>query len=124
MSNSHVQPGEHESKWAPGERFSGALKYAVELHASQRRKGSDTPYIGHLLGVCGLVIEDGGSEDEAIAALLHDAAEDQGGEATLEEIEELFGPEVRRIVASCSDTFEMPKPPWRERKEDYVAAIA
>lgn len=109
--------------WRPGERFSEALAYAVQTHASQRRKGTDTPYIGHLLGVCGLVIEDRGCEDEAIAALLHDAAEDQGGEATLMEIEDRFGPDVRRIVAACSDTFEMPKPPWEQRKADYIAAI-
>lgn len=111
-----------KANWEPGERLSEALAYAVEIHASQGRKGSGTPYIAHLLGVCGLVIEDGGSEDEAIAGLLHDAAEDQGGEATLDEIEERFGPDVRRIVAACSDTFETPKPGW-ERKADYVAGI-
>jgi len=110
-------------RWEPGERFAKALAYAVDKHSDQWRKGSDTPYVAHLLGVCGLVIEDGGSEDEAIAALLHDAAEDQGGETTLGEIEEKFGPDVRRIVAACSDTFTMPKPPWRKRKEDYIAAI-
>ena len=110
-------------RWEPGDRFAKALAYAVDKHSDQWRKGSDTPYVAHLLGVCGLVIEDGGSEDEAIAALLHDAAEDQGGETTLAEIEEKFGPDVRRIVAACSDTFAMPKPPWRKRKEDYIAAI-
>jgi len=110
-------------RWEPGERFAKALAYAVDKHSDQWRKGSDTPYVAHLLGVCGLVIEDGGSEDEAIAALLHDAAEDQGGETTLAEIEEKFGPDVRRIVAACSDTFAMPKPPWQKRKEDYIAAI-
>ncbi len=113
-----------KANWEPGERLSEALAYAVETHASQVRKGSGTPYIAHLLGVCGLVIEDGGSEDEAIAGLLHDAAEDQGGEATLDEIEDRFGPDVRRIVAACSDTFEMPKPAWEERKADYIAGIA
>ena len=110
-------------RWEPGERFAEALAYAVDKHSDQRRKGLDTPYVAHLLGVCGLVIEDGGSEDEAIAALLHDTAEDQGGETTLAEIEEKFGPDVRRIVAACSDTFTMPKPPWRKRKEDYISAI-
>jgi (p)ppGpp synthase/HD superfamily hydrolase len=73
--------------------------------------------------VTSLVIEDGGSEHEAIAGLLHDAAEDQGGEEMLATIGERFGPDVQRIVAACSDTFETPKPPWRERKEAYVAAI-
>ncbi len=113
-----------KANWEPGARLSEALAYAVETHASQGRKGSGTPYIAHLLGVCGLVIEDGGSEDEAIAALLHDAAEDQGGEATLDEIEDRFGLDVRRIVAACSDTFETPKPPWEQRKADYIAGIA
>ena len=112
-----------EANWEPGARLSEALAYAVETHASQGRKGSGTPYIAHLLAVCGLVIDDGGSEDDAIAALLHDAAEDQGGEATLAEIEDRFGPDVRRIVAACSDTFETPKPPWEQRKADYIAGI-
>jgi (p)ppGpp synthase/HD superfamily hydrolase len=110
--------------WEPGQRFSEALAFAVEAHRTQRRKGSETPYIAHLMSVSALVIEDGGSEDEAIAALLHDAAEDQGGEQMLEEIAQRFGSEVRRIVAACSDTFEMPKPEWRRRKEDYIAAVA
>lgn len=111
-------------RWDPGERFRQGLESATTAHASQRRKGADTPYIAHLLSVCALVIEDGGSEDEAIAALLHDAAEDQGGEAMLDEIGVRFGPDVRRIVAACSDTFEMPKPAWRKRKEDYIGAVA
>ena len=79
--------------------------------------------MSHLLNVCGLVIQDGGSEDEAIAALLHDAPEDQGGEVMLAEIEGEFGSDVARIVAECSDTFETPKPPWRERKERYLAHL-
>ena len=110
--------------WEPGQRFSEALAFAVEAHRTQRRKGSETPYIAHLMSVSALVIEDGGSEDEAIAALLHDAAEDQGGEPMLEEIGQRFGSDARRIVAACSDTFEMPKPEWRLRKEDYIAAVA
>jgi (p)ppGpp synthase/HD superfamily hydrolase len=69
------------------------------------------------------VLQDGGSEDEAIAALLHDAPEDQGGEAMLAQIEDEFGSDVATIVAECSDTFEMPKPPWRERKERYLAHL-
>ncbi len=110
-------------QWEPGAQFKEALGFAVETHATQRRKGSETPYVAHLLAVTSLVIEDGGSEDEAVAALLHDAAEDQGGEEMLATIGERFGPDVQRIVAACSDTFETPKPPWRERKEAYVAAI-
>ena len=110
--------------WEPGPRFASALAFAVETHGDHRRKGSGTPYIAHLMSVCALVIEDGGSENEAIAALLHDAAEDRGGEPKLNEIGDLLGADVRRIVAACSDTFEMPKPEWRLRKQDYIAAVA
>jgi (p)ppGpp synthase/HD superfamily hydrolase len=103
-----------------GERFQEALKYAAELHNTQTRKASEVPYVGHLLSVAGLVIEADGTETEAIAALLHDAAEDQGGDATLADIEERFGADVAKIVDECSDTVITPKPPWRRRKEDYV----
>jgi hypothetical protein len=92
-------------------KFVEAMAYAAKKHATQTRKGSDTPYLGHLLSVAGFVIEANGTETEAIAALLHDAAEDQGGEATLAEIREKFGDEVAEIVGECSDTFETPKPP-------------
>jgi (p)ppGpp synthase/HD superfamily hydrolase len=103
-----------------GERFEEALEFAAATHRTQVRKGSGIPYVGHLLGVCSLVIEDGGSEDEAIAALLHDAAEDRGGERMLAEIRTRFGDNIADIVAACSDTFEMPKPPWQERKQTYI----
>ncbi|OBB02257.1 phosphohydrolase [Mycobacteriaceae bacterium 1482268.1] len=102
------------------ERFQEALGYAARLHNTQTRKASEVPYIGHLLSVAGLVIEADGTETEAIAALLHDAAEDQGGEATLAEIEERFGADVAAIVEECSDTVVTPKPPWRQRKENYI----
>jgi (p)ppGpp synthase/HD superfamily hydrolase len=102
------------------EKFHESLTYAAEKHHRQTRKGGDIPYIGHLLSVAGLVIEAGGTETQAIAALLHDAAEDQGGKETLVEIRERFGADVKRIVAECSDTFEDPKPPWRERKTSYI----
>lgn len=102
------------------EQFDEALVYTAELHRNQTRKGGDIPYLGHLLSVASLVIEAGGSQTQAIAALLHDAAEDQGGQQTLAEIGRKFGPEVADIVAQCSDTFEEPKPPWQERKERYV----
>jgi (p)ppGpp synthase/HD superfamily hydrolase len=102
------------------ERFQEALAYAAALHNTQTRKASEVPYVGHLLSVTGLVIEADGTETEAIAALLHDAAEDQGGDATLAEIEERFGPEVAKIVDECSDTIITPKPPWRQRKENYI----
>ena len=103
-----------------GERFGQALIYAFELHKRQERKGNLTPYIAHPLGVCALVLEDGGDEDEAIAALLHDAAEDQGGLKTLEEIRRRFGEQVAAIVDGCTDTYETPKPAWRGRKEAYL----
>ena len=113
-----------QGSWHPGDRFTEALGFAVATHAAQERKGSGVPYIGHLLAVAALVIDDGGSEDEAIAAVLHDAAEDQGGEEMLAEIGRRFGADVERIVAACSDTFEDPKPPWEKRKAAYVEAIA
>ena len=103
-----------------GKRFEEALVYATNLHARQIRKGSNVPYISHLLGVASLVLEDGGNEDEAIAALLHDAVEDQGGHATLDVILQKYGPEVAAIVEGCTDAFGLPKPPWRKRKEEYI----
>jgi len=104
-------------------RFQKALVYAAQLHANQMRKGSDVPYIAHLLGVASLVLEYGGSEDEAIAALLHDAVEDQGGAQTLEIIRSRFGITVAMIVLGCSDSQTFPKPPWRQRKEAYLAHL-
>jgi GTP pyrophosphokinase len=104
-------------------RFEEALIFATRLHAGQRRKETDVPYVAHLLGVTSLVLEQGGDEDEAIAALLHDAVEDQGGEATLEEIRRRFGETVAIIVEGCTDATTIPKPPWRERKEAYVAHV-
>ncbi len=105
-------------------RFDNALTYAAELHRHQTRKGSGVPYLGHLLSVTSLVIEAGGTETQAIAALLHDAAEDQGGQPTLAEIGKRFGEQVASIVAECSDTFVTPKPPWRDRKQRYVDHLA
>ncbi len=109
----------------PTERFAEALTFAHDVHNLQVRKGGgNIPYIGHLLSVAGLVVEAGGTETQAIAALLHDAAEDQGGHETLAKIEDRFGPDVAKIVAECSDTFETPKPPWRERKQRYIDHLA
>lgn len=102
------------------ERFDRAVSLARTLHAGQRRKGTDIPYLAHLLAVAAVVLEDGGDEDEAIAALLHDAVEDQGGAPTLDRIRRLFGDRVAGIVNACSDTDVVPKPPWRERKEAYI----
>ena len=111
----HVQP--------LSEKFRSAIDFAFQLHKDQIRKGSNVPYISHLMAVTGLVLESGGDEDEAIAAVLHDAVEDQGGLATLEEIRCRFGDKVASIVKECSDSFSTPKPPWRERKEKYLQKL-
>lgn len=104
-------------------RFREALDYATTLHAGQVRKGSQAPYISHLLGTAAIVLEYGADEDEAIAALLHDAVEDQGGAATGVEIRRRFGPRVAQIVAGCTDADTTPKPPWRPRTEAYLAHL-
>ena len=106
-------------------RFEEALVYAHRLHREQTRKGGGghIPYISHLLSVAALVLENGGDEDEAIAALLHDAVEDQGGKATREAILNMFGERVTEIVDGCTDADTIPKPPWRERKEQYIANL-
>lgn len=104
-------------------RFEEALIFASRLHAKQTRKNSSIPYIAHLLGVTALVLEAGGNEDEAIAALLHDAVEDQGGRKTLFKIRNQFGEAVASIVEHCTDAFTSPKPPWQQRKETYIANI-
>jgi len=104
-------------------RYAEAVEYAARLHGDQVRKSTSIPYVAHLLSVSALVIDDGGSEDEAIAALLHDAAEDQGGEQTLADIRADFGERVADIVLGCTDTMEDPKPDWRPRKERYLAHL-
>jgi len=104
-------------------RFEEALVFTTRLHASQLRKGTQIPYVAHLLAVASIVLENGGTEDEAIAALLHDAVEDQGGSKTREEIRRRFGGNVAAIVDGCSDTDQFIKPPWRKRKEDYIAHL-
>jgi (p)ppGpp synthase/HD superfamily hydrolase len=104
-------------------RFAAALAYVAALHAEQRRKVSGEPYLAHLLAVAAIVLEHGGNEDEAIAALLHDAVEDQGGVATLDEIRRRFGPTVAEIVDGCTDARVTPKPPWRQRKEAHIAHV-
>jgi len=106
------------------ERFEEALAWAARLHRDQHRKGSGAPYISHLLAVTALVIEHGGDEDVAIAAVLHDAVEDQGGAETLAEIKRRFGGRVAAIVDGCSDTDQTPKPPWRARKEAFLASLS
>lgn len=105
-------------------RFTGAVAYAARLHAQQKRKGTERPYIAHLLAVASIVLDHGGDEDTAIAALLHDAVEDQGGRPRLAEIRRKFGARVARIVDGCTDAYTDPKPPWRPRKERYIAHLA
>jgi (p)ppGpp synthase/HD superfamily hydrolase len=103
-----------------GVRFEKALIFAKRKHAGQTRKKTAVPYISHLLGVAGLVLEAGGDEDLAIAALLHDVVEDCGGAPMLKEVRRQFGRRVARVVEGCTDTDVTPKPPWRKRKEDYL----
>lgn len=104
-------------------KFEEALVYATRVHGGQLRKKTKIPYIGHLLGVTAIALEYGANETEAIGALLHDAVEDCGGPPRQREIEERFGKEVGEIVAGCTDTDQIPKPPWRERKENYIAHL-
>jgi (p)ppGpp synthase/HD superfamily hydrolase len=101
-------------------RFERALVFATRKHAGQIRKGTPAPYISHLMGVAGLVLEAGGDEDLAIAALLHDVVEDCGGRKMLKKVRQKFGKRVAHIVDGCTDTYDEPKPPWRERKESYI----
>jgi len=109
------------------DRFSDALTYAERLHRAQTRKGNDIPYVAHLLAVAAVVLEWGGDEDTAIAALLHDAVEDQGGAETLAEITRRFGDRVAAMVVACSDsvtTSKQEKAPWAERKRKHLAKLA
>ena len=106
-----------------GPRFLRAFLFAAEMHAGQTRKASTIPYIAHLIGVASLVLEAGGNEDMAIAALLHDVVEDCGGAPMLNEVRRQFGKRVAKIVDGCTDTDMSPKPPWRERKEKYIAHL-
>jgi (p)ppGpp synthase/HD superfamily hydrolase len=103
-----------------GPRFLRAFLFAGEKHAGQTRKASTIPYIAHLMGVASLTLEAGGDEDQAIAALLHDVVEDCGGAPVLKEVRRRFGGRVARIVDGCTDADTYPKPPWRERKENYI----
>lgn len=103
-----------------GARFRRALAYAARIHSKQFRKGTTRPYIAHLLGVASTVLTHGGDEDEAIAALLHDAVEDQGGKRRSRDIRRKFGSRVAEIVEGCTDAYTEPKPPWRQRKLDYL----
>lgn len=101
-----------------------AFALALDLHQDQCRKGSDVPYVTHLMAVASIVGEYAGTEAQVIAALLHDAVEDQGGPKTLERIRATFGDAVAEYVSACSDTDAHPKPPWRDRKADFLAQLA
>jgi (p)ppGpp synthase/HD superfamily hydrolase len=109
--------------------FERALGFVSKLHAEQTRKQTDIPYISHLIAVSGLVLENGGGRDEAIAGLLHDSLEDCGAEypggvdELRHEIEARFGADVRHIVDGCTDADTRPKPPWRERKALCIAHL-
>jgi (p)ppGpp synthase/HD superfamily hydrolase len=102
------------------DKFETALVYATRLHSNQTRKISGVPYVAHLLSVAALVLEAGGTEEETIAGLLHDAVEDQGGSQTREEIRQIFGDEVVKIIDGCTESDIYPKPPWQERKQKYL----
>jgi (p)ppGpp synthase/HD superfamily hydrolase len=105
-------------------RYVRAVALAHELHDGQTRTGSEVPYLAHLLGVSAVVLEYRGGEDEAIAGLLHDGPEDQGGRATLERIRAEFGADVARIVEALTDSYDgEDKPSWRERKEGYLVRL-
>ena len=103
-------------------RLSSAIAFALDIHAEQTRKGAETPYIGHLLAVASLVLEHEGDEEQAMAGVLHDAIEDQGVHQA-EPIRERFGERVLSIVLGCTDADTLPKPPWRARKEAYIAHL-
>lgn len=106
-----------------GRRFIRAFTFAAQKHAKQTRKASTIPYLAHLMGVASLVLEAGGAEELAIAALLHDVVEDCGGVPMLKEVRRRFGKRVAKIVDECTDAYTEPKPPWRERKELYIARL-
>lgn len=103
--------------------FEAALTLACRLHVQQLRKDKQTPYIAHLLSVTALVLENQGTEAEAIAALLHDAIEDQGGNPTRDLIRSQFGDEITAIIDGCTDSNTQPKPPWRQRKQRYLQQL-
>jgi (p)ppGpp synthase/HD superfamily hydrolase len=110
------------------DRFDRALLYATHVHGGQTRKGTAIPYVAHLMAVAGTVLEYGGDEDLAIAALLHDSVEDQGGKARLEDVRNRFGERVARVVEACSDSLADTgagerKAGWQERKEKYLAHL-
>ena len=117
--------GKRESERIPdlGPRLQRAFRYAAEKHAGQTRKKTAVPYLSHLMAVSSLVLENGGDEDLAIAGLLHDVVEDCGGMPRLREVERKFGERVAKVVEGCTDSFTDPKPPWLERKQNYLERL-
>ena len=114
---------EKVKEYEAGLRFRRAVTTALNFHREQRRKGGSIPYISHLLAVAALVMEDGGDEDDAIAALLHDAVDNGGGYEALDEISAKFSPKIADIVLACTDTMESPKPEWQRRKEEFLGSL-
>ena len=115
-----IKPAASKKAVKLGPRFLRAFTFAAKKHAGQTRKASSIPYIAHLMGVTSLVLEFGGDEDLAIAALLHDVVEDCGGAPMLKQVKRRFGSRVAKVVEGCTDSDTYPKPPWRERKEAYL----
>ena len=118
---SKLGSGMKEEKLSP--EFDDALAFVARLHRDQFRKGTGIPYVSHLMSVSSLIMEFGGTETEAIAGLLHDAIEDQGGDRIRKVIQKRYGDDVTKIVVACTDADTIPKPPWRERKEAYIAHL-
>jgi (p)ppGpp synthase/HD superfamily hydrolase len=121
--NKKSKPQEKRKSPKLSPRFQRAFAFAAKNHAGQTRKASTIPYIAHLMGVASLVLEAGGDQDLAIAALLHDVVEDCGGAPMLKKVRQLFGPRVAKVVDGCTDADTYPKPPWRERKEGYLRQL-
>jgi GTP pyrophosphokinase len=121
--HSSQRPQRAPRKIKLGPRFLRAFEFAAEKHSGQVRKASTIPYIAHLMGVASLVLEAGGDEDLAIAALLHDVVEDCGGAPMLKEVRRRFGARVAKVVDGCTDADTDPKPPWRDRKEKYIRLL-
>src|SRR6516225_11944305 len=121
------KPRSFDRKFVPlSTRFDHALLFAAQVHRDQDRKKSGIPYLSHLLGVASIVLDYGGDEEMAIAALLHDAVEDQGGHPMLKMIEQIFGPRVAKIVDGCTDSYaEDPKDKesWERRKFRYLRRV-
>ena len=104
------------------QRFARAVQRARQIHDGDTRRGSEIPYLAHLLGVAALVLDDGGSEDEAIAALLHDTVEDHADRISFQDVEKEFGPAVTRIVEACTEP-RRPEGTWRAGKQGYIDHI-